>query len=170
MAASAFDQAQSLAQQFQQAQQQQGPQAPAPNQLPEVIRGTKPITPVGAGQAAGDAAGIGASFQQHAQNPQVQNALNAIGQFLGQISHPLAGFFAGVANGTGAAVGPAGQAVGAGAQGAMNMYQQAAQGSQGQTLNTQPGMTAPGTGPIGQSLTGGNPAGMGQQPLHLGGR
>lgn len=34
-----------------------------------------------------------------------------------------------------------------------------------QTLNTQPGMSAPGQGPMGTSLTGGGEEGMGMQPL-----
>lgn len=38
-------------------------------------------------------------------------------------------------------------------------------------LHTQPGMTAAGTGPVGQSLAGSNPpAGMGQQPLQNAGQ
>ncbi len=180
---SALGQAQSLAQQFQKLQQQQQPgvgqvgpqqqpgQVPqgvpqvAPNQLPDFMQqqiggaAGQGIGQVGGQQAPGDPNAISASFQQHSQNPKVQQALQTIGQFLGQIGHPLANMFQG---GLAGAAGQGAQAIG-------NMYQQAAQGSQGQTLNTQPGMTAPGVGPVGQSLTGGNPPGMGQQPLNIAG-
>lgn len=59
-------------------------------------------------------------------------------------------------------------------QAAQSALQSAMQNAQGQipaamgggaALPQVPGMSAPGQGPMGESLTGGNPEGMGQQPL-----
>lgn len=77
--------------------QQQAAQFPAQTQYPGVVVGDGSGLQIGE-RAPGPGQDMNASFQQHSQNPQVQQALTAIGQFLTDIGHPLAGMFQGGAN------------------------------------------------------------------------
>lgn len=144
MAASAYDQAQSIAQRFQRAQEQQGRAAQS---VGGGFNIGKPAPQFSTQQSSNPRGNI----FTHMQSPHVQNAMAVIGKFLSDIGHPLAGHFTGQGGSVMGGVSPAaklapvGQSTNQGVSGIMNMY---AQGGTGQVPKTggyaAPGATIPG--------------------------